>query len=420
MSTAPSLDSAGPVAFVLKGYPRLSETFIAQEIAGLEALGLDIRLVSLRHPTDAHLHPIHANIRAPVSYLPEYLHDEPARVLKAWRRSHVLPGYRRAFSCWIRDLKRDPTRNRIRRYGQAVVLAAELPAEVRQIHAHFLHTPASVARYAAMMRDLPWSFSAHAKDIWTSPDWEKVEKIADCRWGVTCTTYGLDHLRGLSPGNVRKLHLHYHGLNLKRFPSNDVASATNQVFIILTVGRAVEKKGLDTILLALGRLPDNRPWTFIHLGGGPLLQMLKEQAADLNIEDKTDWRGALPQTEVLSALRQADLFVLASRIGGDGDRDGLPNVLMEAASQGLPIVATRVAALPEFIENGQSGTLVEPDDPAALAMAIHEAMENPAAAKSRADVAKARLEAEFSFEKTIGGLAKLFAAPSGNGFAGDG
>ena len=121
--------AAAPVAFVLKGYPRLSETFIAQEIRSLERLGLDIRLYSMRRPTEAKRHPVHDEIRAPVVYLPEYLYQEPGRVLRGWRKVRRLPGYAEARRVWRRDLSRDPTPNRIRRFGQACVLAAEMPAE---------------------------------------------------------------------------------------------------------------------------------------------------------------------------------------------------------------------------------------------------------------------------------------------------
>src|SRR5690348_605489 len=122
--------ATGRVAFVLKGYPRLSETFIAQEIAALERRGLDILIVSLRRPTDKRRHPVHDEIRAEVLYLPEYLLLEPLRVIRAWLRERRNPGYKKTRNLWLRDLARDPTPNRIRRFGQALVLAAELPAEV--------------------------------------------------------------------------------------------------------------------------------------------------------------------------------------------------------------------------------------------------------------------------------------------------
>ena len=167
----------GTVTFILKGYPRLSETFIAQEIKALEARGLIIEIVSLRHPTDPYRHPIHDEIKATVAYLPEYLWREPLRLWRGWRDSRRRAGYNAARKVWLADLARDPTANRIRRFGQALVLAAETAPKVVHLHAHFLHTPASVARYAALIMDKPWSCSAHAKDIWTSPNWEKAEKL---------------------------------------------------------------------------------------------------------------------------------------------------------------------------------------------------------------------------------------------------
>ena len=203
------------VAFVLKGYPRLSESFIAQEIAALEQRGLEILIVSLRHPTDGKTHPVHAKIRASVVYLPEYLYRAPLRVLRAWWRVRGWSTYREARQQWLRDLVRDATPNRIRRFGQALVLAAELPDDVDRLHAHFLHTPASVTRYAAMLKQLPWSGSAHAKDIWTIPEWEKREKLGSCAWLVTCTAANRDHLAALAPPG--RVELVYHGLDFSRF-----------------------------------------------------------------------------------------------------------------------------------------------------------------------------------------------------------
>src|SRR5262245_61440462 len=127
------------VGVVLKGYPRLSETFIAQEILALERRGLDVLIISLRHPTDGRMHPVHAEIRAPVHYLPEYLYQGPLRVLRAWRRLRRTAAYRAVFSLWLRDLARDLTPSRIRRFGQALVLADELPADIGRLHVHFLH-----------------------------------------------------------------------------------------------------------------------------------------------------------------------------------------------------------------------------------------------------------------------------------------
>jgi hypothetical protein len=192
---------------VLKGYPRLSETFIAQELLTLQQAGVAFEIHALRRPHDGKRHPVHDEISAKIGYLPEYVHQEPRRVVAAWLKARQLPGYAAARSAWLKDIRREPTRNRARRFAQAMVLAAELPADISWIYAHFLHTPASVARYAALMRGLPWSCSAHAKDIYTTTKWDKVDKLAEMRWLVTCTAANVDYLKALAPASASKVHL---------------------------------------------------------------------------------------------------------------------------------------------------------------------------------------------------------------------
>lgn len=401
------------VAVILKGYPRLSETFIAQEILALQRKGLDLRIVSLRHPTDGSIHPVHREISAPLMYLPEYLHHEPLRVLWGYAQASRLSGYARAKALWLRDLRRDPTPNRVRRFGQACVLAAELPDSVSQLYAHFLHTPASVARYAAVMRGLPWSCSAHAKDIWTTPAWEIGEKLASADWTVTCTRSGYDRLTALAP-DPAKVGLVYHGLDLDRFPPPDHTreprdgTNENDPVLILSVGRAVEKKGYGDLLAALATLPSEVAWRFRHIGGGGIYRKLKAEAVRLGISERIDWLGAQPQERVLAELRKADLFVLPSKIGKDGDRDGLPNVLMEAASQSLAVVATRVSGIPELIEHGKSGILVEPGDRQALANAIERTVRNPRLRQNLGQAAAIRVREDFSLAGNIQGIAARF------------
>jgi glycosyltransferase involved in cell wall biosynthesis len=401
------------VAFILKGYPRLSETFIAQEIAALERRGLDILIVSLRRPTDARRHPVHDEIRAPLLYLPEYLLVEPLRVLRAWLAVRKLNTYKKTRALWLRDLVRDPTPNRVRRFGQALVLAAELPADIKQLHAHFLHTPASVTRYAAALLGLPWTGSAHAKDIWTTPAWEKREKLASCEWLVTCTAANRDHLAVLAPPG--RVELVYHGVDLTRFPRRspsglamrDGTSPADPV-VILSVGRLVEKKGSEVLLDALARLSPSLHWRFVHVGGGPLKRRLERRASALGISARVEWRGALTQQEVLIEYRNADLFALASRIARDGDRDGLPNVLAEAQTQALACVATRVSAIPELVRDGQSGLLVEENDPAALARALETLIRSPARRRTLGQAGQSRVVESFGLDANIEHLALKF------------
>jgi len=405
---------------VVKGYPRLSETFIAQELAGLEARGVSFVIVSLRHPTDKTIHALNKTITAPVVYLPEYLHQEPLRVISAWFRVRRLPGYAAAKALWVKDLRRDLSRNRIRRFGQALVLAAEMAdlGQIEQVYVHFLHTPASVARYAARLRGLPWSVSAHAKDIWTTPLWEKQEKLSDAHWLVTCTAAGYQHLRDLAPP-ARQDHvsLLYHGLDFSRFPAppdrpaRDGTDPHNPVEI-LSVGRLVAKKGYDDVLAALAQLPPSLAWRFTHIGGGSLQKSLRKTAEDLGLAEKITWRGAQAADQVLAALRAADLFVLAPKVAEDGDRDGLPNVLLEAASQGLACLSTHAVGVPELFTDHVTGCLVPPSQPQALGDALIRLIGDPALRHRLGQAANRHVRATFAADAGLDVLAKKLTAPS--------
>ena len=408
-----SASDAPKVAFVLKGYPRLSETFIAQEIRNLEKRGLNIEIISLRHPTDKATHPIHGEITAKVTYLPEYLREEIPRVLKGWWNARKLPGYSKALRAFIADFKRDKTKSRIRRFGQAMVLASELPQSVERIHFHFLHTPASVTRYAAMMRKLPWSGSAHAKDIWTIPDWEKTEKLAQMDWLSTCTAYGAAHLQEIS-AEPEKVKLIYHGLDLSRFdhfdrPKNAKdGSDPDQPVIFLSVGRLVRKKGYDDLLEAFAKLPSDLNWKLIHIGGGDLSDKLKKKAEELNLANKIEWLGPQSQEAVLKNMREADAFILASKIAEDGDRDGLPNVLMEAQSQALPVISTNISAIPELIIEGKNGLLVDASDDDAMSDRIKRLILEPNTRQSLGKAGEDRVRNEFDADHCISRLAQSF------------
>ena len=406
------MDSAR-IAVVVKGYPRLSETFVAQELLGLEERGIHLEIWSLRRPDDPAVHPMHGEIRAPVRYLPEYLREEPWRVLRGLLWGLRRPGAGELFRTFWQDLKRDPTPNRARRLGQALVLARELPPDVSHIHVHYLHTPASVVRYAALLAGRTWTFSAHAKDIWTTPDWEKREKIADSLWGVTCTAEGAAHLQALAPF-PGKVSLVYHGLDLGRFPppprdrqARDGTVPDDPVRIV-SVGRAVPKKGFDDLLRALAALPPDLAWSFTHIGGGPMLSDLRSSAQALGLGERTAFLGARAQPDVIALLRQADLFVLSAKEAASGDRDGLPNVLLEAASQGLPIVASDFAGIPELIRDGVEGRLVPPGDVAALANAIEALARDPTARAALGFAAFRRLRRDFSARMGLDLLAKRF------------
>jgi glycosyltransferase involved in cell wall biosynthesis len=403
------------IAVVVKGYPRLSETFIAQEILALQERGIPLEIWSLRHPTEKAVHPLNRRIEAPVTYLPEYLYREPMRVLKGAIWSVRQRRFRTLIRTFWNDLRRDLTANRVRRLGQAFVMARELSPEVRHLHVHYLHTPASVVRYAALLTGRSWTFSAHAKDIWTTPDWEKREKLAEAEWGVTCTAQGAEHLSALAPA-ADHVSLVYHGLDLSRFPAppaersrRDGSDPADPVRIV-TVGRAVAKKGFGDLLRALAALPSDLHWRFAHVGGGDLLADLKVQAKRDGIAARCAFLGSKDQPQIVDLLQQADLFVLPSKRAASGDRDGLPNVLMEAASQKLAIAATDFAGIPEFIRPNLEGVLVAPGDWEALSNAINLLARDPLRREALGAAAYERLRREFSMEGGIDDLERRFRA----------
>lgn len=405
------MSSKKRIAVVLKGYPRLSETFIAQEILELERAGFDISIISLRHPTDKHTHPVHAEIQAPKHYLPEYIYQELFRVWWAKVNCAFKSGFLKALPVFMKDFLRDPSANRVRRWGQAMVLAHEYAGNHDHIYAHFLHTPCSVARYAALISGKSFSISAHAKDIWTSPEWEMREKLEDCDWLVTCTEGGADYLKSLAPAG--RVHLVYHGLDLSRFPAPEIKPSQNdgktkaKSVNLVTVGRAVSKKGIDTLLNALAILPADLHWNWTHIGGGPLKGDLQALAKNLGISERCNFKGALPQSEVLETYRKSDLFILPSRIDETGDRDGLPNVIVEAQSQAMAVISTNISGIPELVQSDKNGLLIEPDQVDDLAKAIEKLCSDVALRNQMGKAGEEKVRSHFSHKQTIGDIIAL-------------
>jgi glycosyltransferase involved in cell wall biosynthesis len=268
------------------------------------------------------------------------------------------------------------------------------------------------------MTGIPWSCSAHAKDIWTSRGRELRANIAAARWVTTCTGAGRAYL-ARHADDPAKVHLVHHGLDLARFPAHALThdardgSDSLRPVRLLAVGRAVEKKGFDILLDALARLPSSLHWTLTHIGGGEKLARLKAQAEDLGIAGRVQWLGPRSQHEVLGAYRAAELFVLPCRVAGDGDRDGIPNVLMEAQSQGLACISTDISAVPELIRDQATGLLVLPDDPQALATAIERVMVEPSLRRELGGRAQRHVRQAFDATTGITMLSEMFRSSLG-------
>jgi len=374
MTTAPRL------AVVVKGFPRLSETFVARELQALEARGLSLSLHALRNPgADAAL--VDNKVQAQPVYLPEYLRDAPSTIAGAFVRAASLPGFGAAWRAFRQDLASEFAAARVRRFGQACVLAQQMPASVRHIYAHFAHSPTSVARYAALMRGIGFSISAHAKDIWTAPDWDLQRKLADASFVAVCNRAGFERLASL--GAPSKIHLVRHGFarallaDRPRVQSRDGTDSRGPVRIV-AIARAVEKKGLRRLLDALGRLPRDIAFRLDHYGGGELLGELKGKVRALSLDERVTWHGPMAHRDVIAALDRADLFVLPAVVGNDGDRDGIPNAVMEAQARGVCIVASRVGGIDEVVSDGTTGRLVPPGDLDALTAALEDLIRKPA------------------------------------------
>ena len=399
-------------AIVVKGFPRLSETFISRELQALEARGLAFSLYALRRPgSDATL--VENAVRAVPQYLPEYLHEAPSRVLAAATRARAMPGFGAAWHAFRADLGSEFARGRMRRFGQACVLACEMPESVRHIYAHFAHSPASVARYAGLMRGIGYSISAHAKDIWTAPEWDLRQKLGEAGFVTVCNRAGYDRLAALGGGN--RLRLIKHGLAKAALSAVAPAqqrdgSAAGDPVRLVSVARAVEKKGLRTLVDALALLPRALEFRFDHFGGGPLLGDLKRKTRALGLGDRVTWHGPQPHAAVIAALDRSDLFVLPARMGSDGDRDGIPNALLEAQGRGLAVVSTRVGGIEEAVVDGRTGRLVAPGDPGALAAALSDLMQAPQAREALGRAALEHARQAFDAEAGYDAIAELLLA----------
>lgn len=284
------------------------------------------------------------------------------------------------------------------------------PPGTTALYAHFIHTPASVARYTSALAGLPYAVSAHARDIWTTPDWDLAAKLADARFVTTCTADGHARLASLSPGKPPLLGRH--GLDLAAWPEGPARPTRDgrdpaDPVTILSVGRAVEKKGYPTLLKALSLLPTALNWRFVHIGGGPLRDTLKKEAETLGISARLTWRGSLSEDDVRAALQAADLFALTPEIASDGDRDGLPNVLVEAQSQSLAAVTTPTGGVTELITDGQNGLIAPAGDATAIAAALAALIADPTRRLAMGEAGRTRVVTDFSAAPTADVIAKM-------------
>ncbi len=403
------------VGYVLKRYPRYSETFIVNEILAHEAAGLKIEIFSLRPPNDPYFQDIIARVRSPVNYLylptetwmPEALAAEALKGTILWETiqeaSQVLPDFWQALETARGEEVRD--------VYQAMVLARLVRRKsITNLHAHFGTMATTVARLAASFAGVPYTFTAHAKDIFhenVQPD-NLRRKLTDAAAVVTVSDYNLEYLRQEYGSAAERVQRIYNGLDLKRFP---YIAPHNRQMRIVSVGRLIEKKGFDDLIAACAILAERGcQFNCQIIGTGPLEVDLKVQIQRLGLQGRVELLGARPQLEVIERVQSAAVFAGPYVVSSDSDRDGLPMVLLEAMALGTPCVSTDVTGVPEILRDCQTGLMVPQHDPRVLAAAMERLLINSTLRVQLATQARHLIETEFDIHRNTAALRALFRA----------
>jgi len=390
------------IAYLVKMYPRFSETFIVNEILAHEAAGVDIQIISLRAPVDGRYHEDHARVRADVTYVPsgelkatqlwQMLHATAARFPAAWHILAEEPALDMADMC------------------QAMWLAPVLVDRgIDVVHAHFGSVAATVARLVQRLTGIPYLFTAHAKDIYHEDvdDRDLRAKLAGASAVVTVSDYNLDYLRTVFGHDARNVVRIYNGLPLQRFPYTPPLDRPRH---IVAVGRLVEKKGFDVLIDACRILAARgEPFTCDLIGSGPNDAALRRQIDAAVLGEHVRLVGPRPQGEVIAAVQRAAVFAAPCIVGKDGNRDGLPTVLIEAMALGTPCVSTDVTGIPELVEDGATGLLVAQHDAFALAGALQRLLEDGTLRARLASAARSRIERDFDVARNSAYLRTLYA-----------
>lgn len=398
------------VGYVVKMYPRFSETFIVNEILAHEAAGLDLEIFSLRLPIDGRFHEALARVRGRVTYLSR-------RSPKSEELWHAISDMGETSDRgW--EVLSEAKGESIRDLYQAILLAGKVRARgITHLHAHSATTATTVARLAGHFCDLPYSFTAHAKDIFHHEvnDDELRRKIGNAAAVVTVSDYNLRYLRERYGPVAARVQRVYNGLDLQRFT---YSAPSDRPALVVAVGRLVGKKGFADLIDACAVLAyRGREFCCDIIGDGPLKADLQEQVRRLGLEARVRLRGSRPQGEVVERVRKAALLAAPCVVDTDGDRDGLPTVLLEAMALGTPCVSTGVTGIPEVLRDGETGIMVPQHDPITLAGTMERLLDDASLRVQLAAAARRLIEAEFDIQRTTSRMREIMAtvAPANKG-----
>lgn len=391
------------IGYVVKRYPRFSETFIVNEILAHEAAGRSLEIFSLYPPNDTHFQDVISRVRSPVTYLT----TEGLRAGDLWEglesAGRAVPGLWSALATGV------AAGANAREVFQAAWLARLAVARgIGHLHAHFATTATSVARLAAAFAGIPFTFTTHAKDIFHEEvDSDDVRrKLTSASTVVTVSDFNVVHLRrehGEAAARVRRI---YNGIHLDRFPYSDPCGRGRHV---VGVGRLIEKKGFAVLVEAVRRLSEaGQEFTCEIIGSGEEEEALRAQIARAGLEPRIRLSGSLPQGEVIRRVSGASVFAAPCVVGRDGNADGMPTVLLEAMALGTPCVATDVTGIPEIIRHGETGWLVGQHDAAGLAEGIQALLDDAGLRRRLAEKARSLLESEFDIRRNAELLRAVF------------
>lgn len=361
------------IGYVLKVYPRFSETFVVTEILAREAHGDDLTIFALRPTTDARFHPEIARVQAPVKWVERPL--KPSELWKQLTSTLIESGLGQAFADLlpeVADLPGDEV-------AQGVALAKMAREEgITHLHAHFASLAGRTAWIASQLTGIPYTVTTHAKDIYhQSVDLNWLRKVCgDAHRVIAISRFNQDYLARVLEGTGANISLQYNALELDRFPVRQApqphsSAADGPVLNVLAVGRLVPKKGFNDLVEAAHIARGQGVKVNVAIAGdGELRAALQQQIDQLDLGETVKLIGPQTQAEIISHLKQADLSVTPCVPAQDGNIDGLPTVILEAMACGTPVIATDVSGLPEVVINDHTGILLAPGQPVALAEAL--------------------------------------------------
>ena len=403
------------VAYIVRSWPRLSQTFIVNEVLALEHRGVQLDVFSLVRSGETVVQPQVADVQAPITYLDEPVRRArthlsafaaaPGRYLSALslclRRPSLAAGYGScsALECLTHAVRVATSINEMS--------DADRPTH---IHAHFAHDPALVGMLVAMLTDLPFSFTGHARDLYQIPARSLAARAAAATTLVTCCEANVTFIRETLPDSDRiPVEVIHHGVDLDRF-SPATSKDDGGVPALVSVGRLVEKKGLDHLLRALAGI--DAPFSLRIYGDGPLEDELVQLRDGLGLAGRVDFMGARDSDEVVTALIGADAFVLTPTTTEDGDRDGIPNVLVEAMACGLPVVTTTAGGITELVDHDVNGLLCDPEDVDAISRAIGAVIADAELRRRLGAAGRRTVEADYDVKTAAARLETIYSSGS--------